>query len=324
MFWNRKKEVVKKHVVEPKKQEEFKIPQIPDDNVGLRVNKNKFTKTMAVSPMEGPYTKDVVVVPEFEGHDDLDLAYDPFREEKRLKEEDEIKRYGRKYHEFQSVDGLLDTTEYAQRKEKLKEEKGQIGINFGVVCDVNDVLTKQERVMPKTEERIDLDLPRINPNIFFAEPKEEKVETDIEFKPINVNNEIKEEQEDIFIKPVQRVFDFPQTYNPKPIIDESVPKTIIVSKPRVYEEEQEETPNIPPFINEVKNDYNEVKILETPEVKIEEKNIYEEIRNKNPEKIIVPDKYKDYKYPPVSLLNPVNTDAIVEPEWIQDKIESML
>ena len=121
MFWNRKKEVVKKHVVEPKKQEEFKIPQIPDDNVGLRVNKNKFTKTMAVSPMEGPYTKDVVVVPEFEGHDDLDLAYDPFREEKRLKEEDEIKRYGRKYHEFQSVDGLLDTTEYAQRKEKLKE-----------------------------------------------------------------------------------------------------------------------------------------------------------------------------------------------------------
>ena len=49
MFWNRKKEVVKKHVVEPKKQEEFKIPQIPDDNVGLRVNKNKFTKTMAVT-----------------------------------------------------------------------------------------------------------------------------------------------------------------------------------------------------------------------------------------------------------------------------------
>ena len=34
--------------------------------------------------MEGQYTKDVVVVPEFDNHDDLDIAYDSFRVEKKL------------------------------------------------------------------------------------------------------------------------------------------------------------------------------------------------------------------------------------------------
>ena len=55
MFWNKKKEVTRKHVVE-EKREEYVIPQIPDDTVGLRVSKPQFTKTIAVSPMEGAYT----------------------------------------------------------------------------------------------------------------------------------------------------------------------------------------------------------------------------------------------------------------------------
>ena len=78
MFGKRKKEIIKKHV-EPLKQEEFVIPQIPTDSVGLRVGKKEFVKTMAVSPMEGQYTKDVVVVPEFENHVDIEVAYDAFR-----------------------------------------------------------------------------------------------------------------------------------------------------------------------------------------------------------------------------------------------------
>ena len=86
MFWSRKKEVVKKHVAEikPKEEEKFIIPQIPDDCVGLRVFKNEFKKTQAVSPMEGQYTKDVVVIPEFDNHTDIDVAYDSFRVEKTL------------------------------------------------------------------------------------------------------------------------------------------------------------------------------------------------------------------------------------------------
>ena len=34
-------------------------------------------------------------------------------------------------------------------------------------------------------------------------------------------------------------------------------------------------------------------------------------------------KYSDYKFPPVTLLNPVNKDLIEEPDWIGEKIESI-
>lgn len=318
MFGKRKKEIIKKHV-EPLKQEEFVIPQIPTDSVGLRVGKKEFVKTMAVSPMEGQYTKDVVVVPEFENHVDIEVAYDAFREDKKLSEEDEIKRYGRKYHEFQSVDDVLDTKEYEKRKEKIKEEKGMVGINFGVVYDVNDIVTDQPVINEKIEE-----LTTTNPNIHFGEGINVKSETNIEFNPVDVSNEIVEELEEIYVKPAQRIYDFTQIPVPKIPVDDSLPKTIVVERPRI---ELEEKPiintSIPPFMSEIVNDDEEVKVLDSPEVKVEEKNIYTEIQQNKPENVIYSDKYANYKYPPVSLLNSINTEAIVEPEWIQDKIVSI-
>ena len=63
MFFKKRQEVVKKHVEEVK-PEAYVIPQIEEEVVGLRVLKPSFEKTIAVSPMEGPYTKDVMTVPE--------------------------------------------------------------------------------------------------------------------------------------------------------------------------------------------------------------------------------------------------------------------
>ena len=138
MFFKKKKEVVKKHNVEPE-VEVYVIPQIPEDVVGLRVNKNQFKKTLAASPMEGPYTKDVVVVPETDNHTDIKLAYDPFRVNKKLSKEDEIERYGKTYHEFKSVDELLDTKEYEERISKVEEKTASIGINFGIVYEAEEI-----------------------------------------------------------------------------------------------------------------------------------------------------------------------------------------
>ena len=316
MFWGRKKEVVVKHVEEVK-QEEFIIPQIPDDCVGLRVYKNEFRKTQAVSPMEGQYTKDVVVVPEFDNHDDLDIAYDSFRVEKKLTKDDEIKRYGRRYHEFQSVDDMLDTSEYEERKEHIKEERSGIGINFGIVYEADELIVEAPKKTVSQVKSVE------KPNIYFKEHIPGDDELDVEFKPIDVNNEIKEEREDVFVKPIQRIFDFPQKPILEPVIDESIPKTIVVERPRPVIEEKVEDSNIPPFISELKNFNNEPKVYDSPSVSVEKTNIHDEIRSKNNERIIVPDKYADYKFPPLSLLNPINNDAIVEPEWIQDKIASI-
>ena len=134
MIFKRKKDVVKKHE-EVRVPELYVIPQIQDDTVGLRELKPQFQKTVAVSPMEGPYTKDILTVPEVEVKLDVDLAYDPFRIERKLTEEDEIKRFGRTHHEFPSVDSQVDPTNYEKKPEDESSESSGVGLNFGVVCD---------------------------------------------------------------------------------------------------------------------------------------------------------------------------------------------
>ena len=221
MFWNKKKEVVKKHVIEPR-EEKFTIPQIPEDVVGLRVNKNQFKKTLAASPMEGPYTKDVVVVPETDNHTDIKVAYDPFRVNKQLSKEDEIERYGKTYHEFKSVDELLDTKEYEERISKVEEKTESIGINFGIVYEAEEIIETKIMESVKVEN-----IPVNNPNIHFGESLYKKEEPKISFEPIEVDNEIKEEKDELFAKPIPRVFDFSQTVSNQPVEDNS-PKTIII------------------------------------------------------------------------------------------------
>ena len=317
MFWNKKKEVTKKHI-EITKPTEFKIPQIPNDTVGLRVFKSGFKKTEAASPMEGNYTKDVVVVPEFDSHQDIDLVYDSFRVEKKLTKEDEIKRYGRAYHEFNSVDEVLNTDEYEAKVVEKQKNEASVGIDFGIVYDA-DSMIKEE---PKVEEQIP-----VNPNIHFGEPYAAPKQ-EVEFKPIEVDNELKEEQNNMFAKPTPRVFDFTQTVNYVPPVEDNTPKTIIIERPRIQEVELEEIleplTSIPPFVNEKNNEVEEIKIFDSPSVETSKnEDIYDHIRSQNEKKIIHVDKYSDYKYPPISLLNPVNRDSIVEPDWIQDKIASI-
>ena len=88
MALKKKQEVVIKHMVE-KVPEAYVIPQIIDDTVGLRDLTHQFEKTIAVSPMEGSYTKDVLNVPDVDIKQDVELVYDPFRVEKKMTVEEE-------------------------------------------------------------------------------------------------------------------------------------------------------------------------------------------------------------------------------------------
>ena len=66
-------------------------------------NINTFTPSKVASPMRGSNVPNRIVYHDNKGQRDVDYNYDYVRNdnEKHLSEEDEIKRFGRKYHEFQ-------------------------------------------------------------------------------------------------------------------------------------------------------------------------------------------------------------------------------
>lgn len=314
MLFKKNKEVVKKHEVSSKK-ESYVIPQILDDTVGLRDLTPTFEKTVAVSPMEGTYTKDVLNVPEVEIKHDIDIAYDPFRVEKKLTEEDEIRRFGRTNHEFPSIDSELDVSKYLKKDSVVeKKEEGSIGIDFGVVHDSNDVInTSTQKATP-------------NPFIHFNESTSEVIK-DIDFDPITISNDIQKEQETFIAKPISRVPDFPQVS--KPIVDESIPKTIVMGKAPEVRIEDIPVVSVPPFV--APTNYETEIIIDTPAV-VPPTNVdtvptyqqptqsFEQIDTQsNIQTTIYEDKYANYKLPPVSLLDPINKEETILPDWIFEK-----
>ena len=307
MFKKKKKETFVRHVEETQ-PEVFTIPQIPEDVVGLRISKPGFTKTEAVSPMEGSYAKDVVVVPEFDAHQNIDLAYDAFRVEPRMTKEDEIRLYGRTHHEFPSVDSILGSTDYTPKTKKIVKND-EVGINFGVVEDADEMILE-----PEIKEQV----PIGNATIHFGESIKEEIPR-VEFNSISVSNEIKEEREEFFAKPITKV---PEFIQPKTqYVDESIPKTIIFERPKVEVFEEKEIESIPPFMNRVQPTITEEVIYDTPAVNpVDDRRVYDELRQNSQPKTIYADKYCDYVYPPISLLDPINVSVTAEPEWVTEKI----
>lgn len=312
MIFKKKQEVVRKHVAEEEK-EIYEIPQIPEDIVGLRVLKPQFEKTIAVSPMEGPYTKDVLTIPEVEVKQDVELAYDPFRIEKKLTVEDEIKRFGRAHHEFPSVDSELNPANYEKKPDAEENTPSGIGLNFGIVYEADEFIKK-----PAPQPEV-----VTNPFIRFNEPEEVR-QPDVTFNPINISNEIKVEQEEYIAKPISRVQEFMQIKTP--VVDESIPKTIVYGKAPSVKVEETPTINIPPFVTQPAPRVEESEIVfDAPEVKPEPQVSVYDTYKPQPEpqqsNVIYSDKYADYKYPPYSLLNPINQTNVTEPEWVFEKID---
>ncbi len=298
-----------------KTRKPFIIPQIEEEPVGLRVLKPQFVKTEALSPMEGPYTKDVMITPETTQHRDIDVAYDPFRVERKFTKEEEINRYGRAYHEFQSIDTVLNSTNYEKKKEtEVKPETPQMGINFGVVQD--EIISEEAKI----------DIPAINFNA------SEEPQTEIMVNEIDPE----EENEDDFVaKPMGFVPDF-LSFNNAPIentpspIEDDYPRTIVSrrneNRPN-YETEgstYRSTQSVPSFIEKTEpaETYTPEMTYVAPEVEEPKLNQYETLKKAQTErKVIYQDKYARYVLPPLSLLDPAAKASGEIPSWVEDKVE---
>lgn len=315
MFFRKKKPVEKKHV-ENRQQEVFEIPQIIDDTVGLRLNKKSFRNTPALSPMTGRNVTDKVSYIETEHDHDINVAYGPFFDNNKLTEEDEIRIYGRKYHEFVSIDDLNeDIGNYEPKPEESPlEKKEEIGIGFGVVLPADDIEQKESFKPFVMQEN-------------YSEAKE--VNNSVVFEKINVSQEIKDDvaSEPTFDKvPDYLKVDIPISNE----VDDNIPKTIISHNPRgnfdtSYEEDYyEPMPKVEPV----------VRVFEAPEVS-KESTAYEkikeeqstfnepikEIKVEEPKKVIYVDKYSKYVCPSLSLLEPASPASLELPSWLDDKKE---
>ena len=326
MFGKKNKNRLVPHI-EKEEPEKFVIPEIVDENLGLRVSRPGFQKTPSLSPMEGRYVKDIQVVPEIKNHQDVDLAYDAFRVEKRLTEQDEIERYGQKYHEFTSVDEKLDISKYQTSEQIAKPEKKDFGIDFDFMIDSNN-LPKNERHESVREEATNV---AKNPTIHFGENNSYKKEEPVIFNELNINDELKAEIEPPFVgKPITKVPDFINLKNTSMSNEEEVdiPKTIITRTPKKIQEEV----NIPfekdPIVNKVPSfvntDIKTERVFEAPSFTKEQPiNPYDAVKNEATSSKIYIDKYEDYIYPPYSLLDEASKASAEIPDWVEEKKEAL-
>ena len=134
------------------------------------VNKhgNTFTPSKVASPMRGSKVPNRIVYTDNKGQRDVEYNYDYARNEndKKLTEEDEIKRFGRKYHEFQilnneeisKIAGVDITSSEDLEKEsgvKVVDKKKKIDSNNSFVSNVKDVM--DELNIKDDEKKDDLD-----------------------------------------------------------------------------------------------------------------------------------------------------------------------
>ena len=297
-------------VVSKVEKKPFVIPQIKEEIGGLRTFKQQFTKTEALSPMEGPYTKDVTITPETTTHTDIDVAYDLFRVERKFTKEDEISRYGRAYHEFQSVDQMIDTKNYEKKNSQTSTNNApSVGLDFGGLVQEEIISTEN-----KTE------IPVIN----FGNEGTSIIEEEVIVNEINPHNEVKEE---FTAKPINIIPDF-LNFNSAPInnsnsvaSDDDYPKTIVSKRTPSVDKER----SMPPFMNKAEEVKvaKPVKTFEAPEIVEEKKPTqYESLKKVEAEpKKIYADKYARYVYPPLSLLDPAEAASTEIPQWLEDKLE---
>ncbi len=187
---------------------EMVIPQISQDYEGLKTNKDKFRKSSIASPIFGSNVKDEILVRDVskESKFDVNKGYDSYRtkEEKRINDEDLIKKYGTKYPEFQTINSALKKEIYGLETNHVKEEEKIEVIpdtNFSFIVDKVQPKVEEETI----EEEFDFGVfrPTLVPNTFKEEEikKEEPQSEEPYFNftfDTPVEKEIKEVKNDYF------------------------------------------------------------------------------------------------------------------------------
>ena len=135
--------------------ERFVIPQINHSTSGLIRKKEGFKKSKVVSPFHGTNVLDNKSYIDNSGSVDVNYGYDFVRENKKVSDEELIKRHGTKYYEFNFLNkkdnqDLYGGSDYSNKKKSvITEEKPKK--SFGFIHGLDELEDEEIVVVEKTE-----------------------------------------------------------------------------------------------------------------------------------------------------------------------------
>lgn len=137
--------------------ERFVIPQINHSTSGLIRRKEGFKKSKVVSPFHGTNVLDNKSFIDNSGAVDVNYGYDFVRENKKVSDEELIKKHGTKYYEFNFLNkhdnqDLYGGSDYSnKRRSVITDEKPKK--TFGFIHGIDEVYEEEPAVVEKTVEK---------------------------------------------------------------------------------------------------------------------------------------------------------------------------
>lgn len=199
------------------KEEPFRIPQVTESDEGLITSKPKFSMGEIGSVFFGSQVKDKVVYSDNQGSVNVDSAYDAFRseEDKHIKEEELLRKYGSKYPEFSKISnkereklfGVKYEAPIENKKEIVEPKKKKLGFSFVEEIDQEPSIKEEPKSMePVLEQKtINLDInfdDEYEYNSFDPKLEEPKASSIPSFLFKSSNEETKKEEPVVIEKPI--------------------------------------------------------------------------------------------------------------------------
>ncbi len=142
----------------------FKIPQMENNNVGLRKFEKKFSSTEFSSPMFGSEVKDETISGKTDTSNEVVNRYDVFREEKKISNETLIKEHGTIYPEFIGVEQVAKQKgfrTYPKESESINHTnviQPEVKLETNSITEVTPEPTKQ--VQPQSFSSVVFENPK--------------------------------------------------------------------------------------------------------------------------------------------------------------------
>lgn len=310
MFNSKKKKPVLENV-----KTRFVIPQIEDSLAGLKTSRGSFKKSEFASSLYGSGIKDVSTY-----HDnasegiDVKKAYDNYRskENKKISEDELMKKYGTKFPEFQQIN--LDTAKevYGEKitvnKVKHQETK-ETPVSFSFIKDKEACETKNEILEQAQSTPVINDETKNDSGFSFN------------FDDNIVNENVTEDANIDEIEALHPTIEI--TDDEDEFFESTKPQTFTNIVKRTKEEKEAAKMQGTPFIEREPKEPE--PILEKEEIQVEPQKVEmvpeakkETVSQKIPDSV---NPYKNYIFPPIDKFKRT-PEALEElPEWVTEKKE---
>lgn len=180
------------------------IPQMEDNDVGLRNFERKFSATDFVSSLFGKNVVDKVSSPKSSIDNDVNSTYDPFRREKKQSDAELLAKYGTIYPEFSGIEEH-DVPVIKKTEEVKVVEEPSLNINFDIkpneysqpsnYSQPNNYNESNNYTQQNNEQKRETSFSNVN----FNQPREDYSQRETTTPPFLVNtnpvinNEVRQE-----------------------------------------------------------------------------------------------------------------------------------